>query len=320
MLTALRRASLVLGTGFVLFFFSETVFWALWRPGEAMSGRILAWLLYSLIGYLTMALIGYCRVSDSWALLLAGAFFGWIDEGVFAMTVFGDPSMPFPFTIAWTALAWHGPISLVLGWYWLGLALRKNGPGATLALSLGAGLFWGAWGFGWLAETPPVRATPTMFLLHSVVATGCLALGHLAVAAGRLESFRPSRAGVALASAVVMGFFVLVTAQRIAIAPLVMLPLMGVLALALARYRKGRDERSVFASFAAPIQRKNLCALAVLPLTASAVYAISTRTLPPNRAVNGALAAVTSVGGLALFLVALVRTFRRRTDAATAGV
>jgi len=76
----MRRASLVLGTGYVLCFFSETVFWALWRPDEEVHGRVLQWLLYTLMGYLTLAVIRHCRVGDAWSLLLAGAFFGWIGE------------------------------------------------------------------------------------------------------------------------------------------------------------------------------------------------------------------------------------------------
>lgn len=311
-MTALRRAGLVLGTGYVLFFFSETVFWAVWRPDEEPHGRLLAWLLYSLMGYLTLAVIRHCRVGDAWALLLAGAFFGWIGEGVFAMTVFGDPSMPFPFTIAWTALAWHGPISLLVGWYALGLALREPGPGPTLALALGLGVFWGVWGFGWLAEIPPVGATPEIFLLHAAVTTGCLALAHLAIAAGRPESFRPSRLGLGIASALVLGFFAAFTVPTVPIAPLVLLPLLGILALALRRYRSGRHDTSLLAAFAAPIRRRNLLALAVLPLSASLVYAIAIDALPPSRAVHLLLAAATSLAGLVLFVLALSRSARRR--------
>ena len=76
----LRRASLVLGTGYVLFFFSERMFWSMWRPGDEMIMHVLAWLLYSFFAYVILAAIRVFHVRDVWGLLLVGALFGWIDE------------------------------------------------------------------------------------------------------------------------------------------------------------------------------------------------------------------------------------------------
>lgn len=311
-----RRAGLVLGTGYVLCFFSETVFWALWRPDEDPAGRLLQWLLYSLMGYLTLAVIRSCRVGSGWPLVLAGAFYGWIGEGVFAMTVFGDPSMPFPATIAWTALAWHGPISLLLGWYGLGLALRERAMGPTIGLAFGFGIFWGVWAFGWLAETPPVAAEPEAFLLHAGVTTACLALAHLAIAAGRPETFAPSRPGVLLAAGVVLGFFALFTVPAVPIAPLVLLPLLGLVGFALRRHRAGRAEGSLLAALAAPIAKRNLAAVALMPLTASATYALACGGLPPLPAVHLLLALASSLLGTVLFALAVVKALRRPAGAA----
>ncbi len=308
-----RRASLVLGTGYVLCFFSETVFWALWRPDENATGRILQWFLYSLMGYLTLCVIRYCRLGTAWSLLLAGAFFGWIGEGVFAMTVFGDASMPFPLTIAWTALAWHGPISLVVGWYALGLALRGRSAGPVIGLSLALGVFWGLWAFGWLAETPPVAATPDIFLIHATVTTACLALAHCAIAWGRPEEFAPSRLGLALPAAVVVGFFALFTVPTVPIAPIVLLPLLGLLAFALRRQRDAsRHDGNLLSALAAPIRPRNLAALALMPVAATGVYALACDALPPLAAVHLLLAAATSLVGATLFCIATARALRRQ--------
>lgn len=307
-----RSAALVLGTGYVLCFFSETVFWALWRPDEDAPGRILQWFLYSLMGYLTLAVIRHGRVGEAWSLLLAGAAFGWIGEGVFAMTVFGDASMPFPLTIAWTALAWHGPISLVIGWYALGLALRHRSMGPVIALSLGVGVFWGIWAFGWLAETPPVAAEPDAFLLHAGLATLCLALAHRAIAWGRPDVFAPSRLGLGVASVVVVGFFVLFTIPTVPIAPFVLLPLLGLLAWTLRRHRAGRPDATLLSSLAAPVLPRNLAALALMPLSATLVYVAASDALPPLAAVHLLLAAVTSLLGTALFVTAVAKALRQR--------
>ncbi len=315
-MSALRRAGLVLGTGYVLFFFSETVFWSVWRPGDTALGRLLGWLFYSLLGYLTLAVIHHGRVRGGWSALLVGALFGWVDEGVFAMTLFGDASMPFPFTIAWTALAWHAPLSLCLGWYGLGRALRRTGPKSyvpTLALSVGLGVLWGVWGNGWRAEPAWVRVAPAAFSLHATLATAGLALAHAAIAASTPERYRPSRVGVSVASALVLGFFFVVTVPRAKLATLVLLALVAIVSLAIRRDARNRDgDDSALVSFGAPIATRNLLALAAMPLTASAVYAILSEAFAPSGAVRLLLAAVSSCAGVALLVVALWRAGRGR--------
>ncbi len=54
---ALRRLALTLGSGYVLFFFSERVFWSLWRPGDEGVVYVATWLLYALFAYLLLATI-----------------------------------------------------------------------------------------------------------------------------------------------------------------------------------------------------------------------------------------------------------------------
>src|SRR5262249_19862748 len=155
------------------------------------------------------------RIRNASGLFLAGAAFGWIAEGVFAMTLFGGPSMAFPFTISWTGLAWHAPISVVLGWHALGVALRSRSLGLATWLSLGFGVFWGVWAYGWRFETPPVAAGPTAFLMQTTAATLLLAVAYGAVAAGRPGSFRPSRAGLIVASLVLFSFVGAVTLPHV---------------------------------------------------------------------------------------------------------
>ena len=313
MRAAARTAGLVLGTGYVLAFFSETVFWSVWRPADDLFGRVLTWLLYSLFAYLTLGVIRHFRLGDGRELLLAGAFFGWLCEGVYAMTVFGDPSMPFPFTIVWTALAWHAPISLLVGWYALGLALRDVRLGPVVLLALGIGLFWGSWALGWLAETPPVAVPPLEFILHAGATTALLALAHMAIGAGAPATYRPSRIGTAMAGALVVVFFAGVTVPAIPFAVLVLPPLLGLLWLALRRARSQRPEGCLLARFAAPVRPRNLAALALVPLAATLVYALGRGALPPPAGlVHPLFAAATSLVGLALFGLSMAAAMRRR--------
>ena len=76
----MRATSLILGTGYVLYFFSERLFWSLWRQGDDMAIYGATWLVYAFLGYLLLAAIRFYRVRDLWALFLAGALFGWLVE------------------------------------------------------------------------------------------------------------------------------------------------------------------------------------------------------------------------------------------------
>jgi hypothetical protein len=308
----LRRASLLLGTGYILYFFSEAMFWSQLRPDEGPIDRPLTWLFYSYLGYLTLVVLWHFRIRNASGLFLAGAAFGWIGEGVFAMTLFGDSSMAFPFTISWTALAWHAPISVVLGWHALGIVLRKPGLGAATWLSLGFGVFWGIWAYGWRFETPPVAATPADFLVQAVTATAFLALAFLGVAVGRPDSFQPSRVGLVLAGLVLFGFLGVVTVPHVPIALLVLPALAALLFLLLRRHRLANADSglSLLASHAVPLRLGNLAMLALMPLAATAVYALLGESQWPlhTLSVFGVLA--TAVGAT-LFLLAATRTLRR---------
>jgi len=308
----LRQVSLLLGTGYILYFFSEAMFWSQLRPDEGLIDRPLSCVLYAYLGYLVLVVLRYFRIRDISGLFLAGAAYGWIDEGVFAMTLFGDPSMPFPYTISWTGLAWHAPISVVLGWHAMGIALRRTVLGPAAWLSLGFGVFWGVWAYGWRFETPPVAANPVAFLSQALAATALLAAAYVAVAAGRPDGFRPSRAGLVLAGLVLFGFLGVVTVPNVPLALLVLPPLAGMLFLLLHRHRRAESVTGmeILAQHAAMPRPGNLAMLALMPLAATVVYALlgesewSLNMLP----VIGMLA---TLAGATLFVLAAVRTLRR---------
>ena len=302
----LRSASLVLGSGYVLFLFSERVFWSLWRPGDDLAIYVAGWLLHAFMGYLLLAAVQFFRVSNLWSLLLAGAFFGWLDEGVYAMTLFGDEALPFPLTIVWTGRAWHAPITVVLGWYGLRRAMQATSRAPGLLLSGAIGLFWGFWAVAWGRETPPVVAAPLEFLAHAAAMTALLALSQAAITAGRPAEFRPSRAGLAVASVVVAAFFALVTVPAVPFAPLVLLPLFAVLWAALRRGRARERRSEVLVRMGEPVRPRNLASLALIPLAATAIYAglNAQGWLVPSHQI---VAVATTVAGAVLFIVAVVK-------------
>src|SRR3989344_4115663 len=94
-----KRITLALSTGYVFFFFSERMFWSMWRPNDMLTDNIVTWLAYSALAYIVLIVIKQFNARDMWTLFVVGALYGWIGEGIIAMTVFGVGDMPFPWTI-----------------------------------------------------------------------------------------------------------------------------------------------------------------------------------------------------------------------------
>lgn len=307
---ALRSASLVLGTGYILYFFSERVFWSFLREGDAFAVLAGGWLVYSLFAYLLLAVVRLFRIGTVSGLVLAGAFFGWLGEGVYAMTLYGDPSMPFPLTIAWTGLAWHGPLSVVIGLFGLRRCLLAASLWPVAGAGAGIGAFWGFWASGWSQETPPVIAGAADFLLHAVFATLGLALAQRAIDLGDARRFAPSRTGLGLCGGLVLVFFAAITVPAIPWAPAVLLPLLALLYFALRRNAAGSGEDAL-AAIAGPVRLRNMAGLVIIPAAATGAYVILGivgRDLPAHQIV----AAIASLCGTAVLLVALAGHFRPR--------
>ena len=64
------------------------------------------------------------RCTAAAGVILVGALYGWLVEGVVAATVYG----PLPVSLVWTGVAWHGLLTVGVGW-WILLprAVRRGG-------------------------------------------------------------------------------------------------------------------------------------------------------------------------------------------------
>jgi hypothetical protein len=270
----LRRIALALATGYIFFFYSERMFWSFLRPDDNLFFQILGWLLYSLFTYMTLAIITYFRVRTMWALFLAGAAFGWIVEGIYAMTFFGG-GLPLPFSIVWTGVAWHALISVVIGWYLLQVSVARRGYLHTLSFSSLLGLFWGVWAAAWILETPPIVTTSAGFLLHAF-GTIALLIGALWVTPRlRPGSFAPSRGEYWALLTVAILFTLFVTIPTVLFAAAVLLAAFALVFYVLARNREKEGSKpalNILAVFDAPAPLGKYLCIFAMPIVASTVY------------------------------------------------
>ena len=127
----------VFATGYIFVYFSEHLFWARVRPDDSFGGWLGAWIAYSFMAFVFLVLVSHFRVKNIWALVRAGAAFGWIAEGVVVQTTYEM----LPLSISFTGLAWHALLTVWLGWYAIRKSLRALEPLSALKLSAALGFF-----------------------------------------------------------------------------------------------------------------------------------------------------------------------------------
>ncbi len=306
------RLGLALATGVIFTFYSELAFWA--RPTEGTQIPEL-WptiLLYAFAAYAFLTTVSVFRVVSADALFLAGAVYGWLIEGVFVQTMYED----FPLNLSWTGLAWHALITVLFGWHALPEALHGSSARKPAALAAAAGVVYGLWAVWWWIETPP--STPPMsFAGYAALTTALLGAAHAIGSRLPLATFTPSRLEIAVLGVVIGAYFIGITLPAQPLAALVLPPLAGAALLTL---RRNAQRESRLDLVAQSLQRgvippRRLLALALVPVTATAVYALAF-TLDLRPSTGMLLYLITTPLGFVLFVRSVFRIWRPAAAAA----
>ncbi|MGE3308707.1 MAG: hypothetical protein AB7O66_01965 [Limisphaerales bacterium] len=269
---AAHKFLLALANGFILFFFSERLFWSVWRPGDSIPDLVVTWLAYSTLAYLFLATVWFFRVNNVWSLYLAGAVYGWLTEGGLIHTLYGtEESAPFPISISITGLSWHALLSVLVGWYATARALTARRPTWTAIIAIGVGVFWGCWATFLWRESPPILTPVPQFLGYALGTTILLAGAWWLNFRAGVTRFRPGWVGTIL-SLMILGTFYVQHVRRLGWLPLVVMP--AVMALALVPlWRHHRRQSCGSALTGDQPAWLNLVYLGLMPIAATAVYA-----------------------------------------------
>ncbi|MCU0710151.1 MAG: hypothetical protein MUF23_17885, partial [Pirellula sp.] len=252
--------AVALCSGYIIVYYGEFVFWATpEREGMDLGGMIAAWLLYSIMAYPFLCVVSYFKVRDPWAIFLAGAFYGWFEEGIVVQTTYGSPDTPFPMSISFTALAWHAPIDVFVGWYLVRRVLSQNKYFTTILLACGIGLFYGLWGIFWWNEPPqPMKELLDTgrkdilfihFALFAFGTTALLVLAHWLYQRLRPTEFKPSRVEMWTFGVIVLLYYAFITVPTAPKALWVLPPLMGLTFWALRNNQRVEMRSDAIAAF-----------------------------------------------------------------------
>lgn len=297
-MNALHRVIAALCVGGIVGFGSEMLFYS--TPETALGPLDLAWTwaFYALAAYACLGVAAWLGLRDWLSVFLLGCILGWLVEGVVVATVYDA----LPYTIPFTAMSWHGLISVLL--VFAGVRRATTWPlGRHLLFLLALGAFFGVWGQFWQIERqaiPPDTLTYAYLCgLGLIVPLGNMVLDRLppVYPFARLETVAiwvlfALWWGVQMGTTLNPFYLVL---------PLAILP-----TLALLRARRGDALR--LTRRPAPPWRHAL--FMIVPALSALVATQGWRHLDPIES-NWPIALLTSGIALALYLYVLLRTLRR---------
>ena len=220
-----------------------------------------------------LLVVRQCRVASFLALFLAGAIFGWLDEGVVVDTLYGSADSPFPASISFTGLAWHALISVGIGWYWQGKVLLDASSSRIVAFSVSVGLGWGLWAAWWPAELGGASTSLASFAGHTMACSALLILSWVVLSLGRPGWFRPAKWEMPVLVAVVVLFFLGIRVPATPRSAFILPPLLLACAYGLNRNRTRERRPDLVDTFVGRIRLRSCLLLFLIPVTAIAVYA-----------------------------------------------
>ena len=268
-----QKLAVVLASGYILFFYSERMFWSFLRPGDKYADMVFGWLLYSLLAWVFLLVVRLCRIAAFPAVYLAGALFGWLDEGLVVDTLYGNASNPFPASISFTGLAWHALISVGIGWYWQGKVLTAARPSRIAAFSVAVGIGWGLWAAWWPAELGRESTSIGAFAGHALACSVLLILSWAVLGMGRPDWFTPAKWEMPVLFGIAALFFLAIRLPATPRSALILPPLLLVCASGLNRNRLHERRPDLVETFVGHIQPRSCLWLFLIPVTAIAVYA-----------------------------------------------
>ncbi len=267
------KLAVVLATGYILFFYSERMFWSFPRPGDKLTDLLLTWIVYSIMAWVFLLLVRQCRIAAFPALFLAGAVFGWLAEGVVVDTMYGNATNPFPASISFTGLAWHALISVGVGWYWQARVLTTGSLKNIALLSVVMGLGWGLWAGWWPAELGQANTSLAAFAGHTFAVFVPLLAAWVVLGMAGIEWFRPAKLELPVLLGLVALFFVGVRIPASPRSALILPPLLLLCAYGLRRNQSQEQRPDLLEAVLGHIRPRSCLPLLLMPITAIAVYA-----------------------------------------------
>jgi hypothetical protein len=301
----LKNILLVLSTGYIFVYFSEHLFWSRVRPGDSFKDWFAAWVVYSLMAFIFLVLISHFRVKSIWALFLAGAAFGWIDEGIVVQTTYDM----LPLSISFTGLAWHALITIWIGWHATRKSLLSSDTWSILKLAAAIGFLYGFWAISWWLEPDGGVSSIPEFATFSFITTAFVILAYWLANWSSSEAFILNRWTIIFISGIFTLYFCFVTVPTAPLAAIILPILFGLVYLGLRQNRLREGEGSLLDMHNDRISFWKYISLLVIPVTSVLVYTLA-MSLNLQWHTNWILYIITTPLGFILFGISLYKMWQ----------
>ncbi len=280
------RLLFVYVTAVILVFFSEKSYWYI--QGFDILGPALFYFFPTAIFLWSIEQFHVRRLGP---LFLSAALYGFLVEGILAPILYQDGLFGW-FHVSYTSLAWHAPLSVMFGFYFLRQWLLQANWRWLFSGSAAFGLLWGIWSLTfWLPEN--VNDADLLaegfdlgiwsvgkFALFAFTITLVLALAHWLIGYFWQKHFSPGKVELGGILLFLAGYFVYGVIIPFPVAWVKLPLLLGIVWLGLRNGRKQESAPSLFVQLQGKIPITRLLPLLLMPLTAVIIYAAALQLQP----------------------------------------
>ncbi len=295
---------------------SERVYWYL--GGIGLEENLLIAVFYMIPTLAALWAIGSGPSSRVHQMVLAGAIFGFVVEGVLTTVVYEDGPLP---VLAALFVGWHGLLSVVAFWFFARKWLLERRTKALAAASALVGIYWGIWSIVYrlpeatedFEETFAVMEPPE-FAVYALVVGAIFALAHWLIGWVWPAEFSPGKWGRRAIVALLLAYAALAVLPAVPWAPAKFAVLTGSAVWLLSRSRRATpNEPSAIAALQGRVALRDTAILLIAPVAAALAYGGVWALDPSDDLVHGLFATFSIlqvVAGLIAFSWAARKSLR----------
>ncbi|GMQ98958.1 MAG: hypothetical protein BMS9Abin17_1496 [Acidimicrobiia bacterium] len=253
---------------------SERVYW--YWAGLNVGSVIEISLFYVIPVSGALWALAHAKATRVHQVVLAGAFFAFLVEGVLTPVIYQDGPLPI---MAAMFVGWHGILAFVGFWYLTRRWLLERRTLLTAIAATAFGVLWGIWAIvSAVGDTTDIEGgatvlEPSQFALYAIGVGATLAAAHWLIGFVWPTSWRPSRASTIIVGVVNAAYMAVAVILFVPWAPAKLALLLGGTYWLMTKGRDtNHDEPRILDRLAGRIRARDAAVLLLMPLTAAATY------------------------------------------------
>ncbi len=222
--------------------------------------------------------LAHIRARQIHQVILGGAIFAFITEGILTPVIYADGPLPF---LASLFVGWHGMLAFVGFWYLTHLWLVARRTRLLAVASALFGSLWGVWAFVASFTDPPDLTegvgrilAPDEFALYVIGVGAVLAASHWLISFVWPKGWKPTRASTWSVAFVAIVYFAVGVVPAVPWAPIKLSLLIGGTLWLLRRTAENEQDGqpTIFDRLAGSVRLRDVVAILPMPLAAAAIY------------------------------------------------